>query len=340
MLQTQTQSTAIMGTLSQEMRRDMETTAREVARTTTFSAQETAKAYFFLASAGLDATQSIAALPRVAAFAQAGMFDMARATELLADSQSALGLAVRDDAVANMENMVRVSDVLVRAGSVSNATVEQFAEALTNRAGPSLRAVNKDIEEGVAVLAVFADQGIKGVEAGSRLDIVLRDLQTQAIRNREEFRALGIEVFDAQGKMGNLGGIVGQMETAFAGMSDEQLRATLITLGFTAESTSAMLSLLGSADAIKKYEAALREAGGTTADVASKQLQSLQAQLKLLKSEGIDLAIAGFDALRPVIMEQIIPAARGLIEQVRSVCSSPWWNRGVARERGRVSRHR
>jgi len=90
------------------------------------------------------------------------MFDMARATDLLTDAQSALGLTIRDDAIANMEEMVRVSDVLVRANTLANASVEQFSVALTTKSGAALRALNKDMEEGVAVLAAFADQGIKG----------------------------------------------------------------------------------------------------------------------------------------------------------------------------------
>ncbi|HEY7822232.1 MAG TPA: phage tail tape measure protein, partial [Acidimicrobiia bacterium] len=156
-----TKSTAIMGDLSDTMRKDLSNAAREVAKTTTFSAEQSAESFFFLASAGLDAEQSIAALPKVAAFAQAGAFDMARATDLLTDAQSALGLSV-DDTSENMANMARVSDVLIKANTLANATAEQFSEALTNKAGAALRVLGKDVEEGAAVLAFFADQGVKG----------------------------------------------------------------------------------------------------------------------------------------------------------------------------------
>ena len=156
------QSLAIMGDVSDAMRKKMAQAAKDVALTTRFSAKDAAASYFFLASAGLDAKQSIEALPQVAQFAQAGMFDMAQATDLLTDAQSALGLTVRDDVAANMRNMVRVSDTLVAANQKANASVQQFSEALTNRAGAALRALGKDVEEGVAVLAAYADQGEKG----------------------------------------------------------------------------------------------------------------------------------------------------------------------------------
>ena len=60
-----------------------------------------------------------------------------------------------------MAQMSRVSDVLVRANTLANATVQQFSTALTSKAGAALKSFNKDVEEGVAVLAAMADQGIK-----------------------------------------------------------------------------------------------------------------------------------------------------------------------------------
>ncbi|KKL12515.1 hypothetical protein LCGC14_2535020, partial [marine sediment metagenome] len=54
-----TQSLAIMGDVSDVMRTDMSDAARKVALTTTFSAEEAAEAYFFLASAGMSAQQSL-----------------------------------------------------------------------------------------------------------------------------------------------------------------------------------------------------------------------------------------------------------------------------------------
>ena len=279
-----TQSLAIMEDVSDVMRKNMAKAAKDVARETRFSAKDAAESYFFLASAGLNAKQSIEALPQVAQFAQAGMFNMAQATDLLTDAQSALGLTVRDDVAANMRNMVRVSDTLVAANQKANASVQQFSEALTNRAGAALRALGKDVEEGVAVLAAYADQGEKGQRAGEQLNIVLRDLQKSALDNRAAFDRAGVTVFDTSGEMANLGEIIGDLEDHLAGLSDEQKRVALTTLGFQERSLSSLVTLMGTSDAIRDYEAALRDATGTTQSVAEKQLQSLAAQFDLLKS--------------------------------------------------------
>ena len=310
--QSMVNSTAIMGNLSEEMRKDLEGVARDVAKTTKFSATEAADAYFYLASAGLDAAQSMEAMPKMAAFAQAGNFDLARATDLLTDAQSALGLSV-DDTAQNMLNMTKVSDVLVKANTLANATVEQFSESLTNKAGAAARLLNKDVEEATAVLAVFADQGNKGAAAGESLNIVWRDLQKAAIKNADEFEKLNITVFDAQGNMRNTADIVQDLEGAFDGLSDEQKRATLMTLGFTDESVSNIQALLGTSDAIREYEKELRNASGVTGEIAENQMQSLWAQLGLVKDRLVDAGIELGSVLAPIIKDVVIPLVDSFI---------------------------
>lgn len=277
-----TESLAIMGDVSKAMREDMAAAARKVARTTTFSAEQAAKGFFFLASAGLDAKESLAALPEVAEFAQAGNFDLARATELATDAQSALGLKAEDTA-ENLENLRRVQDVLVKANQLSNATVEQFSEALTNRAAPALKAANKSLEEGAALLAVFADQGIKGRRAGMQLSRVLRLLAQNAAENRDLFRELGI--ITPEGNLKSLAEIVEILTEDLRGLSDAEKSARLEQLGFTARVQQAIKPLLGNADAVRRYRRQLEQAGGAAEEVANKQLQTLNKQFDLLKGE-------------------------------------------------------
>jgi TP901 family phage tail tape measure protein len=268
-------SQAIMGELSEALDKDMRRAAFDVARFTQFSASEAAKAYFYLASAGLDATQSIKAMPVVSKFAQAGMFDLAQATDLLTDAQSALGLTV-DDSTQNMKNMLRVSDVLVKANTLANASVQQFSESLTNKAGAAMKVVGMDIEEGVAVLAAFADQGLKGAEAGTAFSIVLRELQKRAIDNRDAFKHFGVATFDVNGEVRPMVEIIGDLERALAGASDETKKMTLAQLGFQEKSIAYLQTILGTSQAIGEYTENLRKAAKTTEEVANKQLTPFQ----------------------------------------------------------------
>ena len=214
-------SLAIMGDVSPAMRKAMAETAKQMSTESTFAAKELAEAYFFLASAGMTAEQSIAALPAVARFAQAGTFDLSLATDLLTDAQTAMGLSSEDTEV-NLKNLVKVSDILVKANTLANATVQQFSEALTNRAAPALRAVRKSMEEGVAVLAAYADQGIKGRKAGMQLGMMLNALDIAARDNKKEWEKHGLALFDAQGEMRHMADLIADVEVLLGDMSTEQ----------------------------------------------------------------------------------------------------------------------
>lgn len=305
-----TSSLAIVQDFGTTTREDFEQTARDVARATTFSATEAAEAYFFLASAGLSAETQLAALPQVARFAQAGNFDLATATDLATDAQSALGLS-SDDTAESLENLARVQDVLVKANTLANATVEQFATSLTNKAGTALKLLGKDIEEGVAVLAVYADQGIKGQIAGENLSRVLKGLDINARANAEEFEALGIEVFDAAGEMVNIADIAEDLTEALGDLSDEERGAAIEALGFTARQQDVIKTLIGTEDQIRAYEEALRDANGITDEIANRQLQSFSAQLSIARSRLTDAAIT--------IGEDLAPAILGLTQAVATV---------------------
>jgi TP901 family phage tail tape measure protein len=275
-----TRSLAIMSGVSAQARKELEQTAKTISTQYLFSTTELAKGYFYLFSAGKDLAQSQRLLADVARFAQAGQFDLATATTLLADAQSALGMSSKN-AAEDQKNLIKISDVLVKANTIANANVQQFSQALTNEAAAAMRMFGISLEEGVAVLAAFADQGVKGEVAGSSLARMLRLIIPAATKNKEAFDQLGIKVFDASGNMRKISDIIVDMENAFKGMSVEQKSAALEMLGFKAKIQGVILPLLGASDRIKQYEETLKSAGGTSAEVADNQLNSLSSRFKI-----------------------------------------------------------
>jgi len=273
-----TKSVAIMGGVSDEMRKKMEDTAKEISSKTTTSAKELAEAYYFLASAGMDAEQAIAALAAVEKFSIAGAFDMAKATDLLTDAQSTLGLASKNPA-ENLKNMRYVSDQLVGIASTANASVEQFSKAIVTKSGPALKYLGKSLEEGLAVLGVFADRSYKAEQGGEKLAIVLRDVRTAARNNAEAWAALGIRAFDANEKMLPVADIVEDLDNLFSGLTDQQKGAAQALLGFQDRSFDALATLLGTSQAIREYHKQLLGMAGKTEEVARVQLSSFNAQM-------------------------------------------------------------
>lgn len=315
------ESLAIMGNVSAGLRSEMEATARDMSTKSTFAAKELAESYFFLASAGMDAAQSIKALPVVAAFAQAGAFNLATATDLLTDAQTALGLSSKD-AEENQRNLIKVSDVLVKANTLANASVQQFAEALTNKAAAALSNVNKELEEGVAILAAYADKGVKGQLAGQRLTMMFNGLFDATSKQKQAWKDFGISIWDSTGQMRGMGDIIGEMEVAFKDMSPEAKTAALEILGFNIKTKDSILTLLGSSEKIKQWTKDLKNAGGITKEVADKQMKAFSNQMKVMVNNIVNAAASMGEVLAPgirVIAKLLSGATKAFTEMPKSI---------------------
>src|SRR5690554_3085654 len=310
-----TKSLALMGEVSGPMRKRMEKAAMSIAERTQFSATQVAEAYKTLGSAGYDAAESVEAIGVVATFAQAAQMDLAAAADYLTGAQEALGLRM-EDPIENMKQMQRITDVLTQANILAQGEIEDFAEALSNKAASAMRVNNVEVEEGVAVLTAFAEQGVKGRVAGEKLAILLRDLPRAAKRNTDEFRRFGIEVLDQNDNLKNLADVVAEFEQALGPLSDGEKAAAFEALGLTRSVGDVLRQLMGTSPEIRRFEGELRKAGGTTQEVADKNMESLRAKLDVLGSKwqnlmirfGGPIAIWLVDDFLPWVENALIPA--------------------------------
>lgn len=272
---------SIMEDMSPTIRKQMEEVAKSLSAQSIYAPETLAKAYYELASAGLSAEQSMKALPTVANFATAGVLDLAKSTEYLTNIQNALGLSIGSPE-RRMKEMTRIADVLSKVNEEATGSAESFAKALTTKSAAALRSVNKSIEEGAAVLAVYAEQGVHAELAGERLSIVIRDLQTAFRNNSEVWDHHGIAVFNAAGEMRSFIDIIRDMERAMADMTVEQRSALLAALGFQDRSVHGIRQLVGMSDRLEYFNQKMAEAGGTTERVATVQMTAFSNQMSIL----------------------------------------------------------
>lgn len=298
-----TESLAVMENVTPQIRKQVMDATRLLATQTTTSAQKAAEGFKHLALSGLDVNAALKALPIVNQFAIAGIMDMQQATDLLIDSQAALGLTLRKNAGANAAEMERLADVFAKAATISNASIEQFSIALTSKAGAAMKLFNISTEQGIAVLSAYAEQGIKAQLAGNAYDRALRLLSKAAISNARQQALLGFSVFDAQGKMRNMADIIQNLEDILRGLSDEQKAATLTMIGFEAKSQQVITPLIGMSQAIRDYETALGTASGYTKDVAEKNMSSMAGQVEILKNKFKEFALQIADSFLPGIRQ-------------------------------------
>ena len=298
-------SLAIMGNVTESVKTEMREQALAISSSLPVSAKEAADSYFYLASAGMDAAQSLKALPVVANFATAGAFDMATATDLLTDAQTALGLS-SDDTATSIKNMTMLSDLFVKGNTLANTSVQQLSEAMTNEAGMAIKQYRLDLNDATATLLAFADQGIKGDVAGSLFARSIRLLTKAADENTEAFAKNNITIYDANGELQSMEETSLELTEAFSKMSVEQMIAEMKMLGFSARTAQAILPLIGITDKLREYKVELGKAGGITQEVVDNQLKSLGVQFTLLKNNITNFGISLATTFEPQIRSATI----------------------------------
>ena len=99
-------------------------------------------------------------LPNVLNLAAAGGMELASASDMVTDAQSALGLT--------LDETSELVDKMAKASSKSNTSVAQLGEAILTVGGTAKTLSGGTTELNMA-LGVLADNGIKGAEGGTAL---------------------------------------------------------------------------------------------------------------------------------------------------------------------------
>lgn len=280
------QSIAVMGDVDDAMREKLEQRAREVARTTTVSAEESAEAYYFLASAGLEASEAIEAMPQVAEFAEAGQMDMAEATDVATNVMSAFGYEA--------EEMTEVTDRMTATVSNHNQTMEGMSDALS-RVAPTAAGAGIELEEVNAAIGQLGDVGIQGQRAGTALNTAISQMTDKTSPAAQEMEEMGVQVKDAEGNMLPLVEIFEQFEEAGADSSD-------MARIFGTQAGPAMAALVDQgADALDENTQSIGNMEGATEEMAETQRDTLNAEMQIARSNVADLGIAIGGELVPMI---------------------------------------
>ena len=268
--------------------------AKKYGSETAFSATQCADALNFMALAGYDADTSISMLPNVLSLAAAGSMELAQASDMITDSSSALGLSLDQTRV--------MVDQMAKASSKSNTSVTQLGEAILNIGGVA-RFMRGGTTELNTVLGVLADNGIKGSTAGIHLRNVLTQLSKSEGKTASELRALGVEVFDAEGKMRSFSQIFPELSAAMEGFTDQQKLDAFDKLFGVRDLATANALLNTSVERWEELSAAIDDSAGAAERMAATQLDNLNGDVTIFKSalEGLQIQLS--DALTPTLRE-------------------------------------
>lgn len=282
---------AISGATDEElaMLRD---TAKEFGSSTQFSASEAADALGYMALAGWDAETSASALGGVLNLAASSGMDLAKASDMVTDYMSAFGIEASKSAY--------FADVMAYAQGNANTTVEGLGEAFKNSAA-NMNAAGQDVETTTALLAMMANQGLKGSEAGTALTAVMRDMTAKMKDGAIQIGETSIAVQDSEGNYRDLTDILLDVEKATYGMGDAE-KSTALMSTFTSDSIKGLnLILNAGVGEASKFEDELRSSTGTAETMADVMNDNLNGDLTALNSKLEGVQIAMYEKFEPAL---------------------------------------
>ncbi len=282
--------------------------AREMGRTTKFSATQAAQGQKFLAMAGFKTNQIIHSMPGMLDLAAASGMDLGRTADIASNILTGFGMEASD--------MTRVANVMALAFSSSNTDVEQLGYAM-KYAAPQAKALGFSIEQTAAIVSKLSDAGIQGQMAGTTLRGMIDSLTDKG--NVKKLKALKVDVVDKKGNLRDLGTIIKEMDKRMSAKGwGSAKRASFIKDIFGARAGTGANAiwdavLSGSLEELtQKY---INEQDGAVQRMADKMNATAKGSLtqlgSALESVGIDLG--------NVLLPPLAETAKGLASIVGSV---------------------
>lgn len=299
---------ALSGATEEELAQ-LRDTAKEFGSTTKFSASEAADALGYMALAGWDADTSMQALGGVLDLAAASGMDLAAASDMVTDYMSAFNMEAEQSAY--------FADLMAYAQANANTNVEQLGGAFKNAAA-NLNAAGQDVETVTSLLAMMANQGLKGERAGTALSAVMRDITKSMEDGAIAIGDTNVEVMDADGNYRDLTDILKDVEAATQGMGDAE-KATALSATFTSDSIKGLnLILNAGVSNAESFEESLRGCSGTAKSMADIMNDNLGGDLTALNSklEGVQIAI--YEKFEPALRSGI-EVLSGLLDVVNFI---------------------
>jgi TP901 family phage tail tape measure protein len=277
---------AISGALAGDFKK-LTDQAKELGRTTSFTATQVAAGMTSLARMGFDTSQIEAAIPAILNLARATDTELAEAAEIAAGAVRGFNL--------DASETTRVADVLTAAASNSAQTLSELGEAFAY-ATPIMNQAGESVESVAKSLGIMANMQIKGSRGGTSLQAMglrMADPKIQAV-----LKGMGIDALNANKDLRTTSDILSEVGQKMASMGTGA-RINLAETLFGRRAVGGALNLAGPMDQMQKLIDAVDNAGGTAKRTAVIMDDTLGGAFRMMMSavEGAGIAIG--EALKP-----------------------------------------
>ena len=246
---------AVSGATAGDFKR-LEQSAKDLGASTVFTAREVAALQLEFSRLGFSADEIIQVQEATLNLAQATGSDLAQAAEVAGATLRAFGMDASETG--------KVTDVMAASFSASALNINTFQDSMKFVA-PDAKAAGVSLEEVSAMLAVLANSGIKGSQAGTALRRILQEMTGTSGTLTERFAELAAKGIGVQGAMDEVGRRAG----------------------------TSLLVLTEGVDQVNDLTSAFENSEGAAKDMADVMNDTAKGQLKAMTSalEGAGIAL-------------------------------------------------
>jgi TP901 family phage tail tape measure protein len=286
------QAIANVSSVSGSAKMELESLAREAGKNTVFSARQAADAMYFLASAGLDAKDMAEVLNPTLNLAAAAQMDIASATDLVVNQLKTFR--------AEMKDAEKYTDIMAKTVSSSNTNMIQLGDALSY-AGSIAAQNGISFEDLNAIIGTMADQGIKGARAGTQIRMAL----TRLIKPTSEAQAVLAKYGITQEQVNNLLNDPVELFKLLKPVTENAADATAL---FGVRQQNVIGIIKNGIPQLEALRVKIDDAGGAAKNMADVQINTLEGQLKLLKSafEEVILQLTGDSGFNTLLKDGVV----------------------------------
>ncbi len=302
--QSMANAASVSGATGEELEK-MTALAREMGKTTVFSASDAADAMYYMASAGYKVEEMANAIEPILNLASATQNDLAFTTDTV--------IATLNQFQLESSEAERVSNVFASAIGYSQATLEKLGNSMSY-VGPVANSLGWSLEETTGALSVLYNAGYDGSMAGTSLRQSLVALMNPSTSAKKIFKELCIELTKLDPTTNKFSDIVNTL--AQSGITTAQAMEV-----FGDRAGPGMMALLAQGgDAIAAMTESITGTNSAT-EMAAKQVDTMQGSAKLMKSMMEEIAISIGDVLIPILRKLMEQYLMPLMERFQGLSS-------------------
>ena len=290
---------AVSGATAGEMEK-LKQAALEMGAATSFSASEAAQAITELAKGGMSTADILSGgLKAALDLAAAGELSMGEAAEYVIKSMTPFNMKASEAG--------KIADLLAGAANASATDVREMGQALSQSAAVASQ-MGLNLADTTTTLALFANKGLVGADAGTSLKTMLMRLIPSSKEATVAMGELGLitedgknKFFDASGNIRSMSEIAGLLKGSLQGLTAEQKQMALQTMfGSDAIRAGSFIAEAG-AEGFDKMAASIGKV--SAADVAGEKLNNLQGAIESLKGSVETVMITIGDTFLPILQK-------------------------------------